>query len=106
MVRRATRGRIDFPRVAGATLAHSETLCRRWLPDGRRDGHEWVARNPKRSDHRPGSFKINIATGRWGDFAAGVGGGDLVSLAAYLHDLSNRDAALRISEMLGINPYV
>lgn len=102
---RPAHGRIDFGRVAAATLVHSETLCRRWLPDGRRDGHEWVARNPRRVDHKPGSFKINLATGRWGDFAAGIGGGDLVSLAAYLHDLNNREAALRLSEMLGVNPY-
>jgi len=101
----AHRGRIDFPRIAGSALGFADTLCRRWLPDGRADGHEWVARNPKRSDHRPGSFKINLATGRWGDFAEGSGGGDLISLAAYLFDLSQRDAALRISEMLGINPY-
>lgn len=100
------RGRIDFVRVASRCLADGETLCRRWLPDGRRDGQEWVARNPKRADHRPGSFKINLQSGRWGDFAEGKTGGDFISLAAYLNDLSQRDAALRISEMLGINPYV
>jgi hypothetical protein len=101
----ARRGRVDFPRVAEATLSHADTLCRRWLPDGRADGHEWVARNPRRSDHRPGSFKINLSTGRWGDFAEGKTGGDMISLAAYLFGLSQRDAALKISEMLGINPY-
>lgn len=100
-----TRGRIDFSRVASATLGHADELCRRWLPEGRRDGHEWVARNPRRVDHRLGSFKINLETGRWGDFAEGRAGGDLISLAAYLHGLSNRDAALKLSEMLGINPY-
>lgn len=99
-------GRIDFARVASTASGHAETLCRRWLPDGRRDGHEWVARNPKRADRHLGSFKVNINTGRWGDFAEGAGGGDLVSLAAYLFEMSQRDAAIRISEMLGINPYV
>ena len=101
----AVMGRLDFGRIAGAALAQSETICRRWLPDGRIDGHEWVARNPKRADRRRGSFKINLVNGRWGDFAEGRTGGDLISLAAYLFDLSQRDAALKISEMLGVHPY-
>lgn len=102
---RSSFGRLDFPRIASAATSHAETICRRWLPDGRTDGREWVACNPKRSDRRPGSFKINLATGRWGDFALGETGGDLISLAAYLFDLSQRDAALKLSEMLGVNPY-
>ena len=46
------------------------------------EGHEYVARNPTRADRRPGSFKINLRTGRWADFATGDKGGDPVSLAA------------------------
>lgn len=97
--------RIDFARIAAAALANAEDICRRWLPDGRRDGAEWVAINPRRSDHRRGSFKVNLRSGRWSDFAVGVAGGDLTSLAAYLSDLSQRDAALRIAEMLGIDAF-
>ena len=44
----------------------------------------YVALNPTRNDRRPGSFKINIRTGRWCDFATGDRGGDPVSLVAYL----------------------
>ena len=40
-----------------------------------------------RSDRRPGSFSVNTRTGRWADFATGDRGGDVVSLAAYLHGL-------------------
>ena len=46
-----------------------------------------MARNPTRPDRRPGSFKINLTTGRWADFATGDRGGDPVSLAAYLFGL-------------------
>lgn len=53
----------------------------------------------------PGSFKVNLSTGRWGDFATGNEGGDLVALAAYLFDLSQKEAALRIADMLRIDPY-
>ena len=50
------RRRIAFARIGGAALVHADTLVRRWLPDGRREGAEWVAINPTRSDNRKGSF--------------------------------------------------
>ncbi|MCD0417281.1 hypothetical protein LOC51_08645 [Rubrivivax sp. JA1024] len=98
-------GRIAFRRIAEVALTRTALIVPRWLPDGRREGHEWVARNPTRNDHKLGSFKVNMNTGRWGDFAADASGGDLISLAAYLYKLSNRDAALKVAEMLGVNPY-
>ena len=62
-----------------------------------------IARNPRRLDRNPGSFKVNLVTGRWADFAAterGASGGDPVSLAAYLGGLSQVEAARRIACML------
>ena len=97
--------RIDFQAVAGAALRNADALVRRWLPDGRRAGAEWVAHNPRRNDHRLGSFKVNLRNGRWGDFATGDGGNDLIGLAAFLFSLKQSEAALRIADMLGIDPY-
>lgn len=99
-------GRIAFSRIADAALGHAEAIVGRWLPDGRREGSEWVARNPRRSDGRPGSFKVNIRTGKWSDFATGDGGRDLIALAAYLHGLDMPDAARGVAEMVGVSPYV
>jgi hypothetical protein len=96
---------IAFARVAGAALAHAETLTRRWLPDGRRERAEWVALNPTRADNRKGSFKVNVQTGRWSDFATGDAGGDLIALAAYLFHLDQAEAARKIAAALGIDPY-
>jgi len=96
---------IAFGRIADAALPYADTLCRRWLPDGRQEGPEWVCRNPRRADHRAGSFKINVCNGRWADFATGDGGGDLVSLGAYLFELSQKEAALKVAEMVGCHPY-
>lgn len=97
---------IAFHRVAAGALAQADSIVRRWLPEGRREGAEWVAKNPCRGDRHLGSFKVNMRTGRWGDFAlGGAAGGDLISLAAFLFSLNQREAALRIAEMLGINPY-
>ena len=101
----ARSGRIDFDRVAAAALRNADAVVRGFLPDGRREGSEWVARNPLRPDKRPGSFKVNLATGKWGDFATGDRGRDLVSLAAYVAALPQREAAIRLAESLGVNPY-
>lgn len=78
-------------------------ILARWLPGGRRQGREYVARNPCRADRQPGSFSINLATGRWADFATGDSGSDVVSLAAYLHDLGQAEAARQMAHMLGID---
>lgn len=97
--------RIAFDRIASAACGSAEAIVTRWLPDGRREGREWVARNPKRGDSRPGSFKVNLSTGRWGDFATDDKGGDLISLAAFLFDRKQDEAAKRVAEMLGVSAY-
>ena len=96
-------GKIDFRSINSAALSVLPLLLKRWLPSGRREGREWVALNPKRADRRLGSFRINILTGRWSDFATGDVGGDAISLAAYLFDLEQTQAARRIAGMLGIS---
>ena len=96
---------IRFERIAANALRHGLTLIRRWLPNGRRVGTEWIALNPTRVDHHRGSFKVNLTTGRWADFATGDSGGDLISLAAYLFDLDQVSAAIRVAGALGIDPY-
>jgi hypothetical protein len=101
-VKAACRARIDFVAVNRAAVSCLPLLCRRWLPDGRRKGDEWVARNPTRTDRRPGSFKVNLRTGRWADFATGDAGGDVVSLAAYLFHIRQGEAAQRLAAMLGL----
>jgi len=101
------RRRIAFARIAEAALARAPEIVSRWLPDGRREGSEWVVRNPTRADHRVGSFKVNLRTGRWGDFSTGDRGGDLIGLAAYLHTGGDMgEAARRVAEMVGVDPYV
>ena len=97
--------RIAFRRIADAALDHAETIAARWLPDGRREGAEWVSLNPTRNDQRAGSFKVNLQTGAWGDFATGDRGGDLISLAAFLFRVRQAEAAFRIADMLGVARY-
>ena len=97
--------KIAFRRISTEALLYADTLVPRWLPDGKREGSEWVALNPTRADGHKGSFKVNLSTGRWSDFADGAAGGDLVALAAYLFRLKQGEAAVKIAEMLGISAY-
>jgi|SRR6185312_7076430 hypothetical protein len=97
--------KIAFRTIAETALASAETIVARWLPDGRREGAEWVSTNPTRADNRRGSFKVNLRTGRWSDFAVGASGGDLISLAAYVFNLSQGQAAVKIAGALGIEAY-
>lgn len=100
MSRRKIRPMDDYRRVSQRALGQIPSLVSKWLPDGRQSGAEWIARNPTRDDRRPGSFKVNMTTGRWGDFATGDGGGDLISLFAYLNRISQSDALRTIETEL------
>src|SRR5437762_4835279 len=94
--------RVDFAAVNAAALQALPTLLARWLPDGCPAGAEWVARNPQRADRHPGSFKVNMRTGKWADFATGDRGGDPISLAAYLSHLTQLEAAQKLADMLSV----
>jgi hypothetical protein len=93
---------IDFAEVNGAALCAFPVVLRRLLPGGKRMGKEYVALNPRRPDRRLGSFKINLYNGKWSDFATGDKGGDLISLVAYLADVSQGEAARLLARMLEI----
>ena len=100
--RHSPAGLLDFARINAAALPILPGLLARWLPDGRRAGNEWVARNPRRADNKAGSFSVNIITGRWADFATGDAGGDVISLAAYLTGARQAEAARALAVMLGL----
>jgi hypothetical protein len=95
--------KVNFANVNRAALGCLPSLLREWLPDGHRRGGEWVARNPRRSDRNIGSFSINLHSGKWADVATGDKGGDTVSLAAYLFNTSQADAARTLALALGVD---
>jgi putative DNA primase/helicase len=80
-----------FDRAKNIGLSH----IMEWLPAGKLEGDEYSAINPTRNDHKPGSFKINVKTGKWADFADDVSGNDVVSLYAYLN---NDELSIRASK--------
>ena len=96
------RKSVNFEAINKQVLPALIPILIRWLPDGMLEGHEYRARNPRRADRNIGSFSINTRTGRWADFATGDKGGDVISLAAYLFDKSQIDAARELAKMLGV----
>jgi hypothetical protein len=93
---------IDFRRVSSTALSNIHLVLVRLLLGGRVIGHEYVVRNPRRDDKRPGSFSINLRSGKWADFATGDRGGDVVSLAAFIEGCSQGEAARLLGRMLGM----
>lgn len=93
---------LDFELVAARALASAAAIVPAMLPDGKRVGAEWVARNPTRADLHSGSFSVNLHNGKWADFASGDGGGDLIALAAYLEGCTQFEACQRLGAALKI----
>jgi hypothetical protein len=102
------RIRIDFAAISREALPLLPAILQRLLPNGRREGKEYVALNPRRADRHPGSFRINLANGRWADFALAdksARGGDPISLVAYLLNIKQSEAALGLMRMLGMEAH-
>ncbi|MFC0336265.1 putative DNA primase/helicase [Kushneria avicenniae] len=94
-------------RVSAAALEYAELLLSEWLPEGKRQGSEWQARNTVRGDRHAGSFGVSLANGKWNDFAdSDARGGDLVSLLCYLRSYRRQvDAAMEIDARLGLGVF-
>jgi putative DNA primase/helicase len=97
---RARHRRLDFAAINAAALARLPELLAHLLPGGRRIGREWVCGNLR---GEPGqSCRVNLATGKWADFATSERGGDIISLAAAVWRVSQGEAAQRLAELLGV----
>lgn len=82
----------DFQRLNKELLYDALSIIKALLPLGRRKNNEWISLNPTRNDKSIGSFKVNIKTGKWADFATGDRGSDLISLYAHVKGLSQYEA--------------
>ncbi len=101
------RGRVDFDGINRAALALLPAILQHLLPNGRRGRNEYLALNPRRADRHLGSFRINLANGRWADFALAdksARGGDPTSLVAYVLSIKQSEAARGLMRMLGMDP--
>ncbi len=96
--------KIDFGKLARDLLSRSRELVEAWIPGGDWSGPHYKCLNPKRGDDSIGSFSINAESGVWKDFASDDGGGDLISLYAWLNDLKQGEAATALLGQLGSLP--
>ena len=87
---------IDFESIKTAAAGRILELAQLWVPGGRLEGQEYLMLNPKRQDQHYGSFKINVDSGQWADFAAGKSGGDVISFAHYVHESKNQGEAAQL----------
>jgi hypothetical protein len=90
-----TSSALNFDAVNQLAEEHIEQILRSLAPEGDLQGKEYRMLNPRRpEDSNLGSFKFNIETGSWADFAAeGAAGGDIVSLVAYMRNEIQTKAA-------------
>lgn len=88
--------RIDFESLAARLLARARELLPAWFPNGRLRGREFVVGSLQ--GERGESLSINVDTGKWADFATGEKGGDLISLYAAMHMISQLEAARQLSD--------
>jgi len=93
---------IDFGRIAAAALQQAHTLVERWLPGGKRVGHERQCGSL--AGDAGSSCSVNLNTGAWADFATDEAGGDLISLFGAVYQLRNGPAARELAEQLGMAP--
>ena len=97
--------RVAYLFIAKAALANAGHIVPA-LSHGRREGREWIALNPRRADRHLGSFRVRLDAGLWADFALNnVRGGDLISLTAYVSNISQKEAALSLANILGVDPW-
>ena len=94
------RDLIDFVSLKAALLDRAETLVPQWLPGGKKVGKNWMCAGFSGGEGR--SLGVHLENGRWGEFADGEAGGDLISLYAAIHGLASQiEAAREIMRNLG-----
>jgi Toprim domain len=74
----------EAQQIKALLIGRVEELARTLVPDGSRQGHYWIGRNPTRADKLPGSFWIALRRPcAWRDEATDEQG-DLLSLIGYV----------------------
>lgn len=87
---------IDFAALNRTLLQSARTLLSELLPGGRIVGQEYVCASLQGGEGR--SCSVNLNTGKWGDFANDLQGGDLISLYAKINGINNGQAAARLEQ--------
>lgn len=94
--------RVNFEEVSRAAQASSLDLLFRWFPEGRIERREFMIGSIAGEKGR--SLSVNIETGKWADFSAGLSGGDLIDLYQAKSGLGPVEAAKAVAADLNLGP--
>jgi putative DNA primase/helicase len=97
--------RVNFARVNAATSPRILDMAESWLPGGRICGSRYLGHSFHHNPRHPGAICIDLRTGRWRDTVAGEGGPDIISLYAYLNDVSQVQAAREVAALVGLEAW-
>lgn len=87
---------LDFDGLNSYLLTQIRNILPEWLPGGNLNGQEYSCGDLRGGQGR--SCKVNVQTGRWADFSSTDKGGDLVSLYAAIHGVTQAEAFKTLSE--------
>ena len=73
-------------------------ILKRLVGNGKIEGGDYVALNPRRSDKKAGSFRIDIASGKFHDFSTGDSGSSIIDLTAFVYDCDLLTAAQKLQQ--------
>jgi len=91
---------IDFDEINAKLIQNAEAYCHKWLPGGKVKGGNYRIGGIDGS--LGSSMSINIRTGQWFDHATEDKGGDLISLFAAVHNLTQGEAAKELEHEANI----
>ena len=95
---------IDFAAINREALPLLPAILQRLLPNGRREGHEYVALNPTPRRPSPGIVQGQLANRPSGPTSrASDKGGDPSRLVAFIEDCKQGEAARKLARMLGLD---
>ena len=83
----------DFALIKRKYRDNPIAVLQQLVGQGRIEGSDYVALNPRRNDVKLGSFRVDISTGRFHDFATGDGGGSVIDLAMFVYNCGIVEAA-------------
>ncbi len=89
----------DFRNIKEKYRENPLPILRELVGQGRIEGNDYVALNPRRNDKHRGSFRIDIATGKFYDFATGDRGGSVIDLAAFVYNCGIVEVAQRLESL-------
>ena len=88
----------DFKHIKRQYSENSLAILKQLVGAGKIEGGDYVVLNPRRSDKKAGSFRIDISSGKFHDFATGDRGGSILDLAAFVWNCDLLTAARKFQQ--------